>query len=238
MMCKAIGLAALVSIALAGVAPAADAPMKRSAREALKPFNDLIGSWRCTGTPEGTREQKQKGFWTETAAWSWQFKGGDAWLIATIEKGKHFTGGQLRYLADKDAYQLTLTTPEKEHLDFIGKLDEGRLTLARDDDSSKETQQLVISLLHANRFVYTYSVRPKGKALFTKLYQVGCTKEGVEFASGDGKPECIVSGGLGTRTVTYRGQTYYVCCSGCADAFKEDPEKYIKEYEQKKKNKK
>jgi hypothetical protein len=236
MMQKAIGLAVLLGLALA--ASAADPPAKRSAREALKPFNDLIGSWRCTGTPEGTREQKQKGFWTESAAWSWQFKGGDAWLTTTMEKGKHFTKGELHYLPDKDAYKLTLTTPDRDILDFVGKLDDGRLTLTRTDDKAKETQQLIISLLHANRFVYTYSVKPEGKSLFAKLYQVGCTKEGVDFATGDGKPECIVSGGLGTRTVTYKGQTYYVCCSGCADAFKEDPEKYIKEYEAKKKNKK
>jgi hypothetical protein len=235
---KHSGLAVLLGLAVAALAPAADAPARRPAREALKPFNDLIGSWRCTGTPEGSRDQKQKGFWTETAAWSWQFKGADAWLTATIDKGKHFTRGELRYLPDKDAYKLTLTTPDKESLDFVGKLDDGRLTVTREDDKAKETQQLVISLLHANRFVYTYSVKPEGKSLFTKLYQVGCTKEGVDFATGDGKPECIVSGGLGTRTVTYKGQTYYVCCSGCADAFKEEPEKYIKEYEEKKKNKK
>jgi hypothetical protein len=233
-----IGQALVMGLALALVAVAADAPAKRPAREALKPFNDLIGSWRCTGTPEGTREEKQKGFWTESASWSWQFKGDDAWLTATFDKGKYFTKGELRYLADKESYQLTLTTPAKESLAFVGKLSDGRLTLTREDDKAKETQQLVINLLHANRFVYTYSVKPQGKTLYAKLYQVGCTKEGVDFASGDGKPECIVSGGLGRSTVTYKGQTYYVCCSGCADAFKEDPEKYIKEYEAKKKNKK
>jgi YHS domain-containing protein len=30
--------------------------------------------------------------------------------------------------------------------------------------------------------------------------------------------------------VTYKGQTYYVCCTGCRDAFNETPEKYIKEF--------
>ena len=50
-------------------------------------------------------------------------------------------------------------------------------------------------------------------------------------------PECIVSGGLGTMKVTYKGKDYYVCCSGCRDEFKSDPEKYIKEYEERKKEK-
>ena len=111
-------------------------------------------------------------------------------------------------------------------------------SFTREDDQKKETQRLVISLLHSNRYLYRYEVKPRGKTLFARRYQVGCTKEGVDFAGGDGKPECVVSGGLGKITVSYKGQTYYVCCSGCADAFKEEPEKYIKEYEAKKKNKK
>jgi len=64
-----------------------------------------------------------------------------------------------------------------------------------------------------------------------------CNKEGVPFVAGDGKPECIVSGGAGTIAVTFQGQTYYVCCSGCRAEFNETPEKYIKEF-QAKKNKK
>ena len=234
-----ISLAALLGLALVAAGPAADAPAKRPAKEALKPFNDLIGSWRAMGTPEGTLQEKQKGFWTESATWSWQFKGDDAWLKVAVEKGKHFTKGELRYLADKDAYELTLTTPDKEALTFEGPFKDGRLTLDRTDDKKKETQRLVVTLLHSNRFLYRYDVKPQDRADFTKVYQVGVTKEGVAFAGkGDNDPECIVSGGLGTRTVTYKGQKYYVCCSGCADAFNEEPEKYIKEYEAKKNKKK
>jgi hypothetical protein len=233
-----VALAAGLGLVLTSIAAAAPPADKRPAREALKPFNDLIGTWRGTGTPEGTREEKQRGFWSEKLTWSWQFKGDDAWLTATIDKGKYFTKAELRYLPDKDAYELKLTDKDKESHAFVGKLDEGRLTLTREDDKTKETQQLVVSLLHSNRYLYSYAVKPDGKTLFVKVYQVGCTKEGEDFAAGDGKPECIVSGGLGKILVTHKGQTYYVCCSGCADAFKEDPEKYIKEYEAKKKNKK
>ena len=68
-------------ILLLGVATAmADMPVKRTPKEALQTFNDLIGEWKATGTPEGTREEKQKGFWTESLKWRWQFKGDDAWL--------------------------------------------------------------------------------------------------------------------------------------------------------------
>ena len=35
--------------------------------------------------------------------------------------------------------------------------------------------------------------------------------------------------------VQYMGETFYVCCSGCADAFKENPKKYVDEFKAKKK---
>ena len=53
------------------------------------------------------------------------------------------------------------------------------------------------------------------------------------FADVPKGPECIVSGGLGTMKVSYNGKEYWVCCSGCRDEFKENPEKYIKEVEAK-----
>ena len=33
----------------------------------------------------------------------------------------------------------------------------------------------------------------------------------------------------------YKGETFWVCCSGCRDAFNENPEKFIKEFKAKKK---
>ena len=53
-------------------------------------------------------------------------------------------------------------------------------------------------------------------------------------AGGEKKPECVVTGGLGTMQVSYMGQTYYVCCTGCRDAFNENPAKIIAEYKKRK----
>lgn len=214
---------------LSGDAP----PPPRSAKQALQAFNDLIGSWKGTATPAGTREEQLKNFWIETLAWEWQFKGADAWLKVRLDQSKHFTGGELRYLPARDLFELTLRTPAKETVTFTGTFKEKVLTLDRVIDN--ETQRLVFNLLHANRFLYRYEVKPAGKTLFARKFWVGATKEGVPFAAGDAKPECIVSGGLGTIPVTYMGQTYYVCCGGCRDEFRENPVKYVKEYEERKK---
>jgi hypothetical protein len=217
---------------LLGLIPA-DAPPAKGPKEALQAFNDLIGSWRCTGQPDGSRAAKQRDFWTETQAWEWQFKGDDAWLEVAFDKGRHYTKGELRYLPAKDVFQLTLRTTKDEDHTFTGPFRDKRLTLER-TAAGGAIERLTVSLLHSNRFLYRYEVKPADRPLFTRVYQVGATKEGVPFAQGETGPECVVSGGLGTSKVMYMGKTYYVCCSGCRRAFQDDPEKYIKEFEAKK----
>jgi YHS domain-containing protein len=225
-------------VAILGLAAALDATQpdaKKSPREALQAFSDLIGTWKCTGTPAGTREDKQKGFWTEKMSWEWQFKDKDAWLKIAFDKGKHFTGGELRYIPDKDHFTLTLTTVAKEKITFVGTIelrDQTKVvTFERDGD--KETQRLVFRLLHDDVFRYNYAVKAEGRPLFSTKWEVGATPDGRAFAAGSGKPECIVSGGTGTSTVSYMGKTYYVCCSGCRDEFDANPAKYVKEFEDK-----
>jgi hypothetical protein len=223
-------LLAALGLTIGQAALTADGPTKRTPREALQPLNDLIGTWRGTGEPAGTLAERQRGFWEEKLTWGWQFKGKDAWLSVTFVKGKHFESGELRYLPDKDLFQLTLRTPSKETQTFTGRLKERILTLDREDEKTKEGQRLVITMLHFERHLYRVDVKPEGKGFFRKAYGVGATRDGVKFAQGDGRPECVVSGGLGTTPVTYMGQTYYVCCSGCRDEFNADPAKYVKEY--------
>ncbi|MBI3832649.1 MAG: YHS domain-containing protein [Planctomycetes bacterium] len=39
----------------------------------------------------------------------------------------------------------------------------------------------------------------------------------------------MVTGGLGTISVSYKGQSYYVCCGGCKQEFNDNPEKVLAE---------
>jgi hypothetical protein len=211
---------------------------EKTPKEALQAFNDLIGSWRATGEPAGSREEKQRGFWTEKLSWEWQFRGDDVWLKVAADKGKYFQRGELRYLPAKDQFQLTVVGADTQKQVFTGTLKDSTLTLDRIDEKTGESQRLVVKLLHSNRYVYDFEVKAKDRSRFVKRYQVGATKEGEPFAAtGAVKPECVVSGGLGTIRVTHKGETYYVCCSGCQTAFNEDPEKFIKEFKAKKKEK-
>jgi hypothetical protein len=211
----------------------------RPPREGLQAVGELVGSWRGTGVPIGSREDQNKNFWVETIACEWKFKSGDAWLVLAFDKSKDYKNGELRYLPDKKRYQLSLKAIDDKPLAMSGELKfdldaNGNptnkiLTLESEDRG----QRLVFTLLHDNRFLYRKEIRPEGKTSYTKVFQVGATKEGVPFAAGSNVPECIVTGGLGTMAVTYQGKSYFVCCSGCRDEFNANPAMYVKEFEAK-----
>jgi YHS domain-containing protein len=229
-------LAACLSLTILTAHGASDAPKAKPAREALKPLNILVGSWKGSGSPEGSLEEKQKGHWVETVSWEWQFKGDDAWLSVTFDKGKYFTRGELRCVPAADGFELTVTTVGKDKLVYAGVLKGKQLTFERPMPDAKQVERLTFSLLHDNRITYRVETRPASGTSLSKLYLVGLTKEGEPFADvGRSERECIVSGGKGTISVSYEGKTYYVCCSGCRDEFRADPAKYVKEWDAKRK---
>jgi hypothetical protein len=212
---------------------------KPNAKDALKGFQELIGNWRGTGEQgSGTAAEKTRGFWKETISWSWKFRGNDAWLTFTIDKGKHFKGGEVRSLGE-DKFQLIMTTLDGKIQNFEGKLSSNgrKLVAERTDEDRAEDARLTLSLVGEIRYQYILESRPRDRKLYSRVFQVGATREGESLAGAakSNAPECVVSGGLGTTKVSYKGETFYVCCSGCAEAFKDDPEKYIKEFKAKKK---
>ena len=227
--------ALLLSAALAAGAEPDAKPV--SAKEAFAPLNPIVGSWKGTGRTDGTREEREKGFWPEKLAVEWRFKGDDAWLALTVTDGKHFTAGTIRRGDKKDELRVALTTTGKDEVTFTGKLSVGKLKevlLIAEREVGDEVHQFTLTVLHHNRFLYQVSTRPKAATGFTRKFQVGTTKDGEPFAEVAKGPECIVSGGRGTMTVTHKGTTYHVCCSGCLDEFKSDLEKYIKLAKEKK----
>ena len=180
-----------------------------------QPFNVLVGSWRGTGAPEGTKEERAAGAWGETIEWDWKFKDKDAWLEVAFEKGKYFTKGELRYtpnMAEKNddksaAPRFTLNALEtgQVHGDlcrhgeresrYVGTSGRpgGRAAAARLQPAAPQPPPLSLRI-------------PAGgvtTVAFTRKFQVGATKEGVPFADVPKGPECIVSGGLGTMKVSH-----------------------------------
>ena len=203
-----------------------------AAKSALQKFNTLIGEWKGTGTLEGPAGRQRNGFWTEAITWSWRFQGSDIALLAEWESGKDWTRGELRYHPKTEQYQFRLTAADRTRKTFVGKFQEGSgrspsLILDRTEPTDGPAERLVFTLLHSNRHLYRLERKANSGNTFSKIYQVGATKKGVPFASVAQGPKCIVSGGVGSIMVKYQGKTYFVCCSGCKDAFLADPEQYI-----------
>lgn len=223
------------TIALVVPALAADKADSSEVKEALKELQEFIGGWKGNGGPDKPRPSPRDPIWSENINWGWRFKGDDAWLAMKIKDGKLFQSGELRYLPKTKVYQLTVTDKTNKKLVFQGKIEREVLKLERVDPDTNTIEQIAMNTAaDGDRFIYRVAHKNKGTTIWKKDYLVACTREGVSLGKVDKKNECIVSGGLGTMTVSYKGETYYVCCSGCADAFKENPEKYIKELRAKK----
>lgn len=204
------------------------------AKEALQALNEFVGAWKGAGSNLSKSEN-----WTEDLAWSWKFKGDDAWLTVQFKSGKDLSKGELRFLPEKKKYQLTAFDKKDNKEVFEGVLKKGYLTLDRVDSKSGDTMRLTMNVAGGGvRFIYSMQRKRKGTTIFSKLYQVDFNKEGESLAGGAKEKECVVTGGKGTIPVSYMGKTYYVCCSGCRDAFNENPAKIIKEYEERKKKEK
>ena len=224
-------------LSLCALLPSADGGGKKSKaddddKEGLQALQEFIGGWK------GTANDKNAGFWTEKSNWSWRFKGKDRWMTFDLENSKLYKGGEVRFLADKGKYQITIIDKKDKKSVYLGEMKKSALVVERINPDTSDTEQIKINLAGGgDRLIYAMSVKPDGRTLFNKKLEVGYTREGVTFGleAGGKRPECCVTGGLGTSTVTFMGATYYVCCSGCRDAFNENPAKVVAEYLKKKK---
>jgi YHS domain-containing protein len=212
---------------------------KAEIMEGLQSLQDFIGQWHANGSPDKPRIDPRDAIWQETLNWAWRFKGDDAWLTLQIKGGKLLKSGELHYLPAKKKYQLTLTGTDDKKRTFDGELKNETLRFEYTDADTKEVQQITMNTAADGvRFIYRIGHKAAGSTLLRKDYLVAATKEGESLASKEKKIECVVSGGLGTIPVSYKGETFYVCCSGCRDAFNENPEKFIAEFKAKKSGKK
>ena len=229
-------LASLLPVLFAGLfalSVAADEKADAAkSKKALQEIGEFIGQWNLDAKPA-------KGpSWKETPTFGWKFKKDESWIEIENRDGKQFTKGELKYLADKKLYQLTTTDKDKKTQVFTGDFKRGTMKLEAKEAKSGDVHRLTINTLSEGvRLSVNYEVQAGGKGLFAGVYKAAGTKEGESFAGGAAtkKPECVVTGGVGTTTVQFNGKTYYVCCSGCRDEFMESPKKYVDAFEKKNK---
>lgn len=196
-----------------------------SIREALRDFNLLVTRWRSTGAYK-VKQPAKPPFWEESVEWVWHIAPDAVGIAARFDNGRFFKEGFLTFDLAKRQVLFKATRLPDVSIVYAGprtSKDEW-IVLTGTNPETRRQETVELRLLHSD--VYLWNFKDGGK----HIAQVRCIlPEG--FARADSGPKCVVTGGLGTSQVAYQGKTYYVCCSGCAQAFQKNPEKFVREFE-------
>jgi YHS domain-containing protein len=223
-------LVVLAAVTAVGVLTAADATDTRSAsQKALKRFNPLIGKWRGVGQP---RRGSATGAWSEKSEWTWEFdKKKNSVAVRYKSAGtKLLADGIFGYDPGTRRFTLQATFADKTRRRYTGRADAtGTLILESTPDKKNQVYRLTIRQLNSKRTLVLHERRRTRSTFYTRVAGIGYTRSGTRLAAANTGPLCIVTEGRGTSKVSYKGKTYWVCCSGCRDAFLEDPEGILAE---------
>jgi hypothetical protein len=224
---------ALLCLALLGPIPSAE-PQEQPSEgagtvpSAFEPFSALIGRWAGQAVPA---DNPLRG-WREVHEWAWAFEEGEpVGLSLTIEGGKVLADARLTFDPESSSYRLEGLDPKGGPVAFDGSRDPktGALVLER---SGAEGEDRLTIRPNANgiRSDFWFDRKVPGAPQFDRLVQANLGKEGENLAAGgvSSGPQCIVTGGSATITVSAGGSTFSVCCSGCRDEVLADPEKYAR----------
>lgn len=212
-------------------------PSLKSDKAALATCNGLIGSWKGVAQPV---RGSAKGAWNMGMDIRWNFKDNHANLFFEYRDG-YFETAELRPGKKTDEFELIatriegkVTIAEKDKkVKFNGtRTADGKLILTNESVVEFLPERMTLQVVAAGDRMTILYEKSTGEGKFARLSEVGFTREGSGFGKGGGGPECIVTGGAGTISVDYKGQTYYVCCGGCRDAFKDSPEQILAEYKE------
>lgn len=209
-------------------APKTPKEVRAKIQEALAPLNSLIGGWRGTGQ---VKRGSTRGAWQETGTFVWKFGGGKVGVEYQVKEGKHIGTGLLSWDAEKKEFTMDAVFTDDSKRTYRGKLEKKVLTLESAPNDVGEVSRITLRELNEKRILVLYENRRAGSSFYTRVGEVGYTREGTRLASsGSFGPECVVTGGAGTIKVTHEGKTYYVCCTGCRDAFNDDPVGILADY--------
>jgi YHS domain-containing protein len=202
--------------------------VKAQIREMLSEFNSLIGGWRGAGQ---VRRGSTAGAWQEEGRFVWKFDGGNVGIEYRLADGKHLKSGVLSWDPKTKDFTFQAERPDGEKLAMRGAFEKNVLTLESAPDSQEQVTRMTVRLLNEIRLLVLYETRKASSSFYRRIGEVGYTREGARLAAAGGTgPVCVVSGGAGTIKVEHKGKAYYVCCTGCRDAFNEDPDGILESY--------
>jgi hypothetical protein len=219
-------LALYGALSAAGSAVAADA--KTTDKQALAALQPYIGVWRGVGQ---VQRGSNRGAWREQADWAWKFEREHASVVFHVHDGKYFADGKI-HPGEAGMLDLDLTEPAGQtQVQYRGSkgADGALVFVALKPGGNGPARVTMRQVADGDRLVVLLERRVT-EDRFSRLAEIGYTRQGSTFAKGSTQPECVVTGGAGTIPVEYQGRTYYVCCTGCKELFNDDPAGVLAEY--------
>jgi len=217
----------------------------------LSPLSFLVGDWRGVAQP---KRGSNSAAWSEKAHVVWHFDAKIPCLILKLEPGEKSTriffaatsetGRPIIELhqPEKPVIVLEMTDPEKSPAsDSTAQADKSaqdHWVFESVPEPGKPRLRFTVRRINDIRMTMLFEESLSSEAAFRRQYEIGMTRAGERLANGNtGERQCIVTGGLGTISVTHDGKTYYVCCEGCKQAFEADPKGTLTAYRERLKKK-
>lgn len=214
---------------------------RRMQIERLQPLQVMLGTWKGTTQREfGDFKALDEPVWV----WDFQTDADHPALVMTSQSSPYFRAMRLSYRAAQDDFVLSIQDPEGRSRTLTGQFTQPVEEFQGDDKrlhrrykleltehapaDDGDAWQVLFNQQENNRYLVELS-RRRGPR-FMRFDTIAHQRAGTSFALDDadyGEQACIITGGLGTSTIAYKGKTYWVCCSGCRAAFEENPEKWI-----------
>lgn len=223
-------------------------PKREDVVKGLQPIQKvLIGGWN--GIAKNVAA-------TEVHKWIWDYKTDKVFpaLVVQVPEGAFFTEARLTFDPRKNKYLMQTVDKEQAKHQFEGTFIADPIDVPGEDGKTLErTYKLELAEVGAEgsntRWKFTLNqqnnnrylidvARARGKSEFKTHDVIAAQRQGTSFARADddyGDRTCVISEGLGTTQVSYKGRSFWVCCSGCKAAFEDDPEGWIAKFEAKRK---
>ena len=230
-----MGLVLIVTLAVADDAAKQDSAAAQ--KEQLAKIQAIVGNWRGVGQPQ---RNSTKGSWIESADWAWKFVDQGPSLALKLEQGKYFSTAELRAGDKANEFVLFAKSADgKLEMNYRGTADkDGNLTLTADKPAEGMPARVSLRLVAGGDRLLVLLEKSAAGGSFARLAEIGYTRKGSGFGKGATGPECVVTGGFGSIEVTYMGEKYFVCCTGCRDYFNENPAEVLAEYKARKEEEK
>lgn len=217
--------------------PEAKPDQSEADKKALAPVLQYIGGWRGTGLPKNASAVREG--WSEETEWQFDLKGGHAALVFTADKGKYYKAGRIEPGEKTGTFKFIGTLPDDKKEELIGEFNKDK-DLVFDNPSPAEGRpaRIEISMVAKGARMLVNFYKKSASGRYDNYLELGYTRKGSGFGAAANAHECIITGGVGKIQVSYKGETYWVCCGGCRDAFNENPEKEIAAYKKRKEEEK